>query len=133
MNQDEFNQAFHGKPEPTEEHPRQKYYASVSALEEKIAQASFSGRVMLGSLAGTLGFGTLTLTYAKQEDTVTATLCGLITLGLSLGTAYARSKTAQYQKERTQLVIKHIPIKYAYDQHIKEEGLNQRRSQGHEI
>ncbi len=133
MNEEQFWESYRGSQQPTSEDPRQKYYASINALEEKIAQASFSGRVMLGSIAATLGFGTLTLMYAKQEDTVTATLCGLITFGLGIGAAYARNKTAHYRNERTQLVIKHIPIKYAYDQHIKEEGLNQRRSQGHEI
>lgn len=133
MNQDEFNESFHGKPEPIEEHPRVQYQTSVSALEKAHDSAVYAGRIMLGAATGAIGFGGLTFLYASKDDAVTATLCGIIAATLGAGAAYARRQGGQYLRLETQLRVKHSGIKATYDRHLKEEDLNQRRSQGHNV
>ncbi|RJQ21396.1 hypothetical protein C4580_02550 [Candidatus Woesearchaeota archaeon] len=129
MNEDEFWSAYRAaEPQPRPD-PRQAYYASLNALEEIAARATYAGRVMLGSALASIAFGTITASAIHQDDIRTGTLAGLLAGGFALGAAYARHKAGQHLCEETQLRIKHIPIKAAYDAQLKQEDLNQRRSQ----
>lgn len=133
MNEQEFNESFHGKQRPIEEEPRVAYQLSMSAMEKAAESARYAGRLMLGSGIGALAFGGFTINYASEQDTVTATLCGIIAAAMGAGAMYARHRAGKYNCEGTRLRMNHARVKVAYDTYLKEEDLNQRRSQGHNI
>lgn len=76
--------------------PRQAYYASLNALEEIAARATYAGRVMLGSALASIAFGTITVSIIHQDDIRTGTLAGLLAGGFALVAAYARHKARQH-------------------------------------
>lgn len=129
MNPDEFETAYRGYPSDI----AQIFQQSDQRIKDCKADKNHKGRLMLASGLASIVFAGIAFAYASRDNTQTAAYCGAISGALALGAYYSRQKAGEAWRLENQLILKHIPIKAAHQEYLKQQDLNQKRSHGHQV